>query len=172
MHPVPGATVRFADFWAASHRPVCGMRCRSLCDLIEQIQCWVHTTWHVESRGGLGKETNFPELSWIKKLSLSQLLVDWNLSLNLRMVKTLVHGHKSGWQASLWRRALWYLRWLCYRQIIILSIRVPFSTLWCLQCLMACSHRDVSGCLHSHHYPARAPVLINDMCLEYWFVNL
>lgn len=37
---------------------------------------------------------------------------------------------------------------------------------------MACSHRTVSGCLHSHHYPTRSPVLINDKRLEYWFVNL
>lgn len=84
----------------------------------------------------------------------------------------MVHGHKSDWQASLWRRGLWYLRWLLYRQIIILSIRVPFSTLWSLQCLMACFHRTVSTCLHSHHYPTRSPVLLNDKRLEYWFVNL
>ena len=37
---------------------------------------------------------------------------------------------------------------------------------------MACSRRTVSGCLRSHHYPTRSPVVINDNRLEYWFVNL
>lgn len=176
MHPVPGATVRFAALWAAGRRPACLLavvlgfvRLGWINPLLSTYTTW---SWHAESRGGVVHETNFPELSWIKKLSSSQLLVDWNWALNLRMVETMVRGHKSDRQASLWRRVLWYLRWLLYRQTIILSIRVPFSTLWSLQCLMACFHRTVSGCLHSHHYPTRSLVLINDKLLEYWFVNL
>lgn len=120
----------------------------------------------------VGYEANFPVPSWIKKLSSSQLLVDWNWELNLRTIWTVVHGQKSEWQVFLWRRALRYLRRLCYRQIITLSIRVPFPALWPLLCLMACSYRTVSGCLHTHHYPTRSPLLINDKRVEYWLVNL
>lgn len=80
-------------------------------------------------------------------------------------------GHKSEWQASLWRGALWYLRWWLDRQIIIPSIRVSFPS-WSVQHLMACSQRSLSGCPRSRHYPTRSPVVTNDKRLEYWFVNL
>lgn len=80
-------------------------------------------------------------------------------------------GHKSEWQVSLRRGALWYLRWWLDRQIIIPSIRVSFPS-WSLQHLMACSQRSLSGCPHSRHYPTRSPVVTNDKRLEYWFVNL
>lgn len=132
MHPFPGATVRFADFWVAVQRPVCWLRCWTLWLGWINPLLSTYTSQACGSRGEVGHETNFSELSWIKKLSSSQLLVDWNWALNLRMVYTMVHRYKSDWQAALWRRALWYLRWLHYWQIIILPIRVPFSMVFAM----------------------------------------
>lgn len=155
--------------------PVCWLRRCTSCNLVEQIHySVVHTQLGHGMRTqvvGATHKTNFPELAWIKKLSSFQSLPDWSWALILIKVEMMAYGHKSDWQAPLSRGALWYLRWWLDRQIIILPIRVPFSTLWSLQRLMACSHGTASGCLRSH-YPTGSPVVINDKRLEYWFVNL
>lgn len=142
---------------------------------IAQWRAHTHTNTTRPRHGELSgacAQTNFPELPRIKKLSSFQSSVpDWSWALNLTKVEATARGHKSDWQASLWRGALWYLRWWLARQIIILPIRVPFSALWSLQRVMACSRRSASGCLRSH-YPTGSSAVINDKRPEYWFVNL
>lgn len=163
MHPLPRAAAPFVEA-SAVNTHVCVCVCVScgaaVCATWLSPLFSLHTTWcrHVESRKRAECETNFPELSCIRKIKFISV-VGW-----LAWVDDVDGGeHKSERQASLWRRASWYLRWWLDRQTIMPSIRVSFP----LQHLMAWSQRSISGC-HSCHYPTRSCV-INDKPLEYWF---
>lgn len=180
MHPVPGAAVRFADVWAAASPPCLLAVVLCLAQLSPTSHHLAVRTHKHNSATALWSraeerpcdETNFQELPRIKKLSsFESSEPDWSWVLNLTKVEAAARGHKSDWQASLLRGALWYLRWWLDRQIIIPPIRVPFSALWSLQRVMACSCRSASGCLRSH-YPTGSSAVINDKRPEYWFVNL
>lgn len=150
-------------------RPVCWLWCCTWCNLVRGVHARTHER---KQRNLRALKLTFLNCPQIKKLSsFESSEPDWSWVLNLTKVETAACGHKSDWQASLWRGALWYLRWWLDRQIIILPIRVPFFALWSLQRVMACSCRSASGCLRSH-YPTGSSAVINDKRPEYWFVNL
>lgn len=142
MHPVPGATVRLADSWMAVCRPVCGLWCWGLWDLVEQIHYSVHTQlragmWSWEDGSGMKLTLqNYPEL---KKLSSSQLLVDWNWALDngawtqiwltgLVVERSFVAFEVTVLQTN--NHSLNYSPFLYFMVFAVLNVRLSQNCLW------------------------------------------